>query len=77
MRMKRPYSVWTDRVETEVLRKSRWQSRRCSDGLFNRIQLPLMEWYHRWIIRKAASDCSMDEIVTMRTNPIRKILLCP
>ena len=52
-RMRRPYSVWTDRVEPEVIRRSsRFQPVR--RRLMNAMIVPLMKRYHRiWIQRSA------------------------
>lgn len=52
-KMGKPYYIWTDRVESEVIRRTLhnlpWRRR-----LKTRVELPLMRWAERALIRRAA-----------------------
>jgi glycosyltransferase involved in cell wall biosynthesis len=54
MRLKRPYSVWTDRVEHEVILRTN-QTRVLKSRIKNRlVTVPLMKRYHHYVISHSA-----------------------
>ncbi len=49
----REFSVWTDRVETQVIRQS-LHRKSYLKRMYWRFLIPIMSCYHRWLIRKSS-----------------------